>query len=85
MSHMLMMALCCGAPVIILLLLPLISKTGGTGVSNALLGIAPLLCPLMMVFMIPMMLKGGKNKGNNENASYVRQEQPEEKNSDSRV
>ena len=67
MSHMLMMALCCGAPVIILLLLPLIGQIGGSGVSKALLVIAPFLCPVMMLFMMPMMLKGNKSKGSNGN------------------
>ena len=66
MSHMLMMALCCGAPILIFLLIPLISKIGGPGVSKALLGIAPLLCPLMMVLMIPMMFKGNKNNSSSD-------------------
>ncbi len=61
-SHMLMMVLCCGAPVLILLLVPFISKIGGPGTAKFLAVAAPFLCPLMMVFMIPMMLKGGKGK-----------------------
>ncbi len=65
MGHMLMMALCCGAPIIILLLLPLIGQLGGSGISKILLLVVPFLCPIMMVFMMPMMLKGNKNKENN--------------------
>ncbi len=84
-SHMLMMVLCCGAPVLILLLIPFISKVGGTGVSSVLAGIAPFLCPLMMVFMLPMMFKGGRNAGNTENATLVKQEQTEDGNLDNKV
>lgn len=78
-SHMLMMALCCGAPVIIIFLVPLIGKIGGSGVSKALLGIAPFLCPLMMAFMIPMMFKGNKDKGNDNDCHQNKQLLPGEK------
>jgi Na+/melibiose symporter-like transporter len=61
-SHMLMMALCCGAPIIILLLIPLISKAGGPGTAKFFAAVAPFLCPLMMVGMLPMMFRGGKGK-----------------------
>jgi hypothetical protein len=60
-GHMAMMVLCCAAPIIVLSLLPLIAK-----LSPAFGGIlskgAWLLCPIMMVFMIPMMMKGRKHK-----------------------
>jgi hypothetical protein len=60
-GHMAMMILCCAAPIIILSLLPAIAR-----ISPAFGGIlskgAWLLCPLMMVFMIPMMMKGRKHK-----------------------
>ena len=79
-GHMLMMALCCGAPVIILLLVPLIGRIGGgSGFSKALLAIAPFLCPVMMLFMIPMMFKGNKNKENNGDFHQNKQLQPGEK------
>lgn len=78
-SHMLMMALCCGAPVIIILLVPLIGKVGGSGVSKALLGIAPFLCPLMMIFMMPMMFKGNKDKDKNSDCHQNKQLLPVEK------
>lgn len=55
--HMLMMALCCGAPVLILLAVPLLGSSL-PGLRAVLLGIAPFLCPLMM---IPMMLRHGKH------------------------
>lgn len=62
-SHMLMMALCCGAPILILLLVPLLTQTGGSsGLSKLLLVIAPFICLIMMAVMIPMMLKGSKEK-----------------------
>jgi uncharacterized membrane protein YkvI len=60
--HMLMMALCCGAPVLLLLLVPLLAKTGSGGLAKIFTAVAPFLCPLMMVFMIPMMFKGSKDK-----------------------
>lgn len=78
-SHMLMMALCCGAPVIIILMVPLIGKIGGSGVSKVLLGIAPFLCPLMMVFMILMMFKGNKDKGSDSDCPQNKQLLPGEK------
>jgi hypothetical protein len=59
-SHMLMMALCCGAPVIILLLIPFLINIGGSALAKPLTAIAPFICPIMMVVMIPMMLKGHK-------------------------
>lgn len=66
MSHMLMMALCCGAPIIILLLLPLLINSGGSAIAKPLATIAPFICPIMMVFMIPMMLKGHKSGNKKE-------------------
>ena len=61
MSHMLMMALCCGAPLIILLVVPFLINNGGAAIAKPLATIAPFICPIMMVFMIPMMLKGHNN------------------------
>lgn len=83
MSHMLMMALCCGAPVIILLLVPLLAKAGGTGTATLLAGIAPFICPIMMLFMIPMMLKnmkGGTDKKDCHQQEQLRlEEKPRDK------
>ncbi len=54
MSHLWMMILCCGAPLLVLLLLPLLG-TRFPGISLFLASIAPFLCPVLMIGMIPMM------------------------------
>lgn len=64
MSHTLMMLLCCGGPLILVLILPLIGKTF-PGASTYISRIIPFLCPIMMFMMIPMVFK--KDKGSNEN------------------
>lgn len=58
MKHMVMMILCCGLPIMIVGILPFINIGGGF--KAAIIGITPFLCPLMMLFMIPMMFKGMK-------------------------
>lgn len=67
MSHILMMAFCCGAPIILLLLLPLIG-TGIPWLRGALSTLIPFICPVMMIVMIPMMFR--KNKGNESGNSH---------------
>lgn len=60
-KHMLHMVICCGLPIVILALLPLISRlspSAGSTISR----IVPFLCPLMMIGMIPMMLGGNKKE-----------------------
>ena len=60
-SHMAMMALCCAAPIILLSLLPLfarISPAFGSFLSKA----AIFICPIGMILMLPMMLRGHKHK-----------------------
>ncbi|PJI07214.1 MULTISPECIES: hypothetical protein [Clostridium] len=59
MKHMLMMVLCCGLPYIIFGALPFINV--GTGFKVAISGIAPFICPIMMVLMIGMMFKDSKH------------------------
>lgn len=54
MSHMWMMALCCGLPIVILFILPLL---GISLFKGALLGIVPFICPIMMMIMMPMMMR----------------------------
>jgi len=71
-SHMWMMVLCCGAPVILLIMLPLIGSLN-PGIRSNLVRLVPFICPVMMVMMIPMMLKG--NKGNGENKECSEQKQ----------
>lgn len=56
MTHMKMMALCCGLPVLLLFLLPLL------GYKGFLTGILPFLCPILMVAMMPMMMGMGRKK-----------------------
>ena len=55
-KHMLMMVLCCGLPFIIVAALPFLSV--GTGLKAAIGGIAPFICPIMMVLMMGIMFKG---------------------------
>lgn len=55
-KHMLHMVICCAVPILIVAALPffkldMVFKT-------TILSIAPFICPIMMIFMIPMMLKG---------------------------
>lgn len=61
MSHMWMMALCCGLPIVVVLILPLF---GVSLFKGGLLGIVPFICPIMMLIMIPMMMR--KNNCNAE-------------------
>ena len=59
MPHMWMMALCCGVPVILILAVSLMGA-GLPGLKAVLLGIAPFICPVMMIAMLPMMFMHGK-------------------------
>lgn len=54
-GHMLHMILCCGLPLLILLVLPLVGYRG------ILQTIAPFICPVMMLVMMPMMMRGQGN------------------------
>lgn len=63
MSHMLMMILCCGAPILLLAIVPLVGIRF-KGISTLLTAAAPFMCPLMMLAMIPMMLRGHKKSEN---------------------
>lgn len=58
-KHMLHMVLCCGLPIIVLGSLPLISRLSPAA-AGVLGRIAPFLCPIMMLLVLPMMLRGGK-------------------------
>ncbi|EQB86142.1 hypothetical protein J2Z44_002700 [Clostridium punense] len=57
-KHMLMMVLCCGLPFLIIGAIPLLNIGGGF--KALLLTISPFICPIMMLFMIPMMFKSMK-------------------------
>lgn len=63
MSHMWMMALCCGAPIILFLVASLLGSSL-PGLKAVLLSIAPFLCPIMMIGMIPMMFMHGRHDNN---------------------
>jgi len=54
-----MMAICCGAPILLLLLLPIIGGFISPNARNSLISIIPFLCPIIM---IPMMMKGNKKR-----------------------
>lgn len=58
-KHMLHMVLCCGLPIVIIGFLPIITRFSPS--TGGFLGkIAPFLCPLMMIGMLPMMMRGNK-------------------------
>lgn len=61
MNHMLMMVLCCGLPIILLIVVVPFLGIFGTGFKLTVASIIPFLCPVMMLFMIPMMLKSSKD------------------------
>ena len=73
MSHMKMIAICCGAPVLLLLLIPLL------GYKGFLLGILPFICPIMMVAMMPMMMRMGKGKHAQKNFDDIEVKSIEDK------
>ncbi len=60
-GHMAMMLLCCAAPIVLLSVLPLLANVS-PAIGAILPKVALFLCPLMMIFMIPMMMKGHKHK-----------------------
>lgn len=60
-SHLWMMAVCCGAP-LILFSLALLLGSRLPGLKALLLAAAPFICPVMMIGMLPMMLMHGKRK-----------------------
>lgn len=58
-KHILHMVLCCGLPIILLLLVPFIAKVNPWA-AGALGMIAPFICPLMMGSMVFMAFKNIK-------------------------
>lgn|GEM_PF-351114 len=55
-KHAIHMVICCAAPIIIIAVIPFLKLN--TGLRTTILNISPFICPVMMIFMIPMMLKG---------------------------
>lgn len=70
-KYMLHMILCCGLPIVIIGLLPVITKISPS-TAGVVSRIAPFLCPIMMISMMVMMMGGNKGKscchgkGNND-------------------
>ncbi len=60
MSHALRMVLCCGLPILLFALVPVIGRLTG-GIGAFIQPYAFLLCPLMMVGMTLMMRKGHRD------------------------
>ncbi len=58
-KHMLHMAICCGLPIVIVGLLPFISRIN-PNVAGIIGKIVPFLCPIMMIAMMSMMFGGNK-------------------------
>lgn len=76
MKHMLMMAMCCGLPLLLLLVVPFLGVFG-LGFKLTIASIIPFLCPIMMIFMIPMMMKsskGGKSCCNDNKKEVILQD-----------
>lgn len=58
-KHMLHMVICCGLPIIVIALLPFIAKLSPN--AGSVIGrVTPFLCPIMMIFMMPMMMRSNK-------------------------
>jgi hypothetical protein len=65
MNHMLMMVICCALPILLVVMLPFLGFA--PGLKLIIVSIAPFICPVMMVFMIPMMFMHSKeDKSSNE-------------------
>lgn len=68
-----MMALCCGAPLIILAIITLLGSFA-PGTKAFLISILPFICPVMMIAMLPMMFFGNrKSKHSCEAATDTQQ------------
>lgn len=59
MKHMFLMILCCGLPILIAISIPFLNISNTLRVTIG--SITPFICPIMMIFMIPMMLKHFKS------------------------
>jgi hypothetical protein len=57
-----MMVLCCGAPILLLIVISLLGANFA-GLKIALSGALPFICPIMMLIMMPMMFMRNKNSG----------------------
>ena len=64
-KHMLHMIICYGIPILIVASLPILKMN--TAFKTTILSITPFICPIMMIFMIPMMLKGMRKEHSHSN------------------
>ena len=60
-KHMIMMVLCCGLPILIFAIIPFLGAAN-TPLKSGLTAITPFICPIMMFFMMPMMMKHLKER-----------------------
>ncbi|GKU27591.1 hypothetical protein CFOLD11_44180 [Clostridium folliculivorans] len=60
-KHLLHMIICCGLPIVIIFMLPFIASLSPS-IAGVLGKIAPFLCPIMMLAMMPMMMGHNKKK-----------------------
>jgi EamA domain-containing membrane protein RarD len=60
-KHLLHMLICCGLPLLIITALPFM-RFLSPALKTSLATIAPFICPIMMIFMIPMMFKNMSRK-----------------------
>jgi hypothetical protein len=60
-KHMLHMALCCGLPIVIVGLLPLITRFSPSA-GSVVAKITPFICPIMMISMLPMLFSTNKKR-----------------------
>lgn len=55
------LSLCCGIPLVILILVPLFYRINPS-LGTLMTGVAPFICPVMMISMIFVLRKGGLNQ-----------------------
>ena len=67
-KHVLHMAICCGLPIGIILLLPFIARVN-PGASRILGIIAPFICPVMMIGMFGMMSRGNRKSNSDDHTN----------------
>jgi uncharacterized membrane protein YkvI len=64
------MIICCGTPILIVAVLPFL-KINAT-FKATILSITPFICPIMIIFMLPMMLKSMRAEHSHSNKSEDR-------------
>lgn len=64
-KHIIMMIFCCALPMVLVFTIPLIGNLI-PGSARILAAVAPFLCPVLMIGMIPMMIKNSRESRENE-------------------